>query len=138
MFGLDFCDKVSSPFNAHPTDCTKFVVCENGIAHIITCEADYFWDNTLQGCNERFLVPCIHDKLPIIPSAAPVTQPPTTAAPTTQPPTTAPPTTVEKVVKAEFVLPAGKNYFARSNIDELFFISVYGPSWYMLLSFITI
>jgi len=105
---LDFCDNTATPFNAHPVDCGKFVVCQRGIADVRTCGFGLFWDDALQGCNDHFLVPC-NNGLPPIPDA-PTTQPPTTtttlpattAAPTTLPPTTAAPTTKEK-----FVLPEG-------------------------------
>ncbi|XP_055919882.1 uncharacterized protein LOC129951656 [Eupeodes corollae] len=69
-------------FHRDKKDCSKYYVCKNGVASILSCDTGFHFDETINACNYPALVQC-NPKPTDTTSAAPSTEPPTTSTITT-------------------------------------------------------
>lgn len=68
------CDETGSGMDEHPSDCTKFVTCENGRMHVHSCDIGFSFNPTLKICDFAPNVPtCLYDSgitIPAVPVAS--------------------------------------------------------------------
>lgn len=65
------CDETGSGMDEHPSDCTKFVTCENGRMHVHSCDVGFSFNPMLKICDFAPNVPtCLYDSGITIPSVA--------------------------------------------------------------------
>ncbi|KAH3863080.1 chitotriosidase-1-like isoform X2 [Dreissena polymorpha] len=92
------CSGVNDGYYPHPTDCSRYIRCVWGVAHVHQCAAGLLWSQQRQYCDWASNVEC-NTQTTQGPSTS-TTQKPTTQAPTTQKPTTQAPTTQKPTTQA--------------------------------------
>lgn len=52
------CAEDAPQFSPHPTDCSKYVECVNGIADVLSCGEGLLWNQSILGCDYPENVDC--------------------------------------------------------------------------------
>ena len=56
-FAEDFCDNQADGLIPHPTDCTKYIDCEDEKTNIVQCPRTSYFDPNLLTCEESGTIP---------------------------------------------------------------------------------